>query len=135
MRCVLFFFCKIRRPTRSTRTDPLCPATTRFRSKKADGRRAEVYASSVIVAPADRVWARIRDFNGLPAWHPLIAESRIEAAAPADQVGCVRAFRLKDGGFIREKLLALSDYDFRSDERRVGKECVRTCRSRWSLFH
>lgn len=73
---------------------------------------AEVYASSVIVAPADRVWARIRDFNGLPAWHPLIAESRIEAAAPADQVGCVRAFRLKDGGFIREKLLALSDYDF-----------------------
>src|SRR3546814_18822601 len=30
----------------------------------------------------------------------------------ADQVGCVRAFRLKDGGFIREQLLALSDYDF-----------------------
>jgi hypothetical protein len=73
---------------------------------------AEVYASSVIAAPADQVWARIRDFNGLPDWHPLIAESRIEAAAPADQVGCVRAFRLKDGGFIREKLLALSDYDF-----------------------
>ena len=72
----------------------------------------EVYASSVIAAPANRVWARIRDFNGLPDWHPLIAESRIEAAAPADQVGCVRAFRLKDGGFIREKLLALSDYDF-----------------------
>jgi hypothetical protein len=73
---------------------------------------AEVYASSVIAAPAERVWARIRDFNGLPGWHPLIAESRIEAAAPADQVGCVRAFRLKDGGFIRERLLALSDYDF-----------------------
>lgn len=73
---------------------------------------AEVYASSVIAAPAGRVWASIRDFNGLPSWHPLIAESRIEAAAPADQVGCVRAFRLKDGGFIREKLLALSDYDF-----------------------
>jgi len=73
---------------------------------------AEVYTSSVIAAPADRIWGRIRDFNGLPAWHPLIAESRIEAGAPADQVGCVRAFRLKDGGFIREKLLALSDYDF-----------------------
>jgi hypothetical protein len=72
----------------------------------------EVYVSSVIAGPADRVWARIRDFNGLPSWHPLIAESRIEAGAPADQVGCVRAFRLKDGGFIREKLLALSDYDF-----------------------
>jgi uncharacterized protein YndB with AHSA1/START domain len=71
----------------------------------------EVYTSSVIDAPADRVWAAIRDFNGLPDWHPAIAESRIEAGAPADQVGCVRAFRLKDGGFIREKLLALSDYD------------------------
>src|SRR3546814_18514013 len=23
----------------------------------------------------------------------------------------------------------------RSDERRVGKECVRTCRSRWSPYH
>src|SRR3546814_13708284 len=23
----------------------------------------------------------------------------------------------------------------RSEERRVGKECVRTCRSRWSPFH
>lgn len=73
---------------------------------------AEVYTSSVIGAPADQVWAAVRDFNGLPDWHPLIAESRIESAAPADQVGCVRAFRLKDGGFIREQLLALSDYDF-----------------------
>src|SRR3546814_15223283 len=25
--------------------------------------------------------------------------------------------------------------DIRSEERRVGKECVRTCRSRWSPFH
>src|SRR3546814_16186831 len=24
---------------------------------------------------------------------------------------------------------------FRSEERRVGKECVRTCRSRWSPYH
>ncbi|TQV78548.1 SRPBCC family protein [Denitrobaculum tricleocarpae] len=73
---------------------------------------AEVYTSSIINAPAERVWARIRDFNALPAWHPLIAESRIEGGAPSDQVGCVRDFRLKDGGRIREKLLALSDYEF-----------------------
>src|SRR3546814_16490822 len=25
--------------------------------------------------------------------------------------------------------------DFRSEERRVGKECVSTCRSRWSTYH
>lgn len=73
---------------------------------------AEVYTSSIINAPAERVWARIRDFNALPAWHPLIAESRIEGGAPSDQVGCVRDFRLRDGGRIREKLLGLSDYEF-----------------------
>ena len=73
---------------------------------------ALVYASSVIAAPAARIWETIRDFNGLPNWHPAIAERRIESGAPADQVGCIRAFRLRDGGFIRERLLALSDYDF-----------------------
>src|SRR3546814_19300823 len=26
-------------------------------------------------------------------------------------------------------------FDTRSEERRVGKECVRTCRSRWSQHH
>src|SRR3546814_3549024 len=26
-------------------------------------------------------------------------------------------------------------YDIRSEERRVGKECVSTCRSRWSPYH
>ena len=72
----------------------------------------KVYASSVIDAPADSVWARIRDFNGLPAWTPFVAESRIEGGQPADKIGCVRNFRLKDGGMIREQLLTLSDYDY-----------------------
>jgi hypothetical protein len=73
---------------------------------------AKVFVSTVMAAPVGRVWAVIRDFNGLPAWTPFAAESRIEQNAPADQVGCVRNFRLKDGGRIRERLLALSDYDF-----------------------
>jgi hypothetical protein len=71
-----------------------------------------VYTSSVIDAAAEAVWAHIRDFNGLPKWHPLIADSRIEGNWPADRVGCIRNFRLKDGGAIREQLLTLSDYDF-----------------------
>ncbi len=71
-----------------------------------------LYVSSVIDANADSVWARIRDFNGLPQWHPLIADSRIENQQPADRVGCVRNFHTRDGGRIREKLLALSDYDY-----------------------
>lgn len=72
----------------------------------------KVYTSSVIDAPADAVWRVIRDFNGLPNWHPAIADSRIEQGLPADQVGCVRNFRTRDGGTIREQLLALSDYDY-----------------------
>jgi Polyketide cyclase / dehydrase and lipid transport len=72
----------------------------------------KVYASSVIDASADTVWARIRDFNALPAWHPAIADSRIENNEPSDRVGCVRHFHTRDGGLIRERLLALSDYDF-----------------------
>jgi hypothetical protein len=71
-----------------------------------------VYTSTVIDAPAEAVWTRIRDFNALPDWTPFVAESRIESGLPSDRVGCIRNFRLKDGGRIREQLLALSDYDF-----------------------
>jgi hypothetical protein len=72
----------------------------------------KVFTSSVIDAPADRVWAVVRDFNALPAWHPAIADSRIEGNQPSDKVGCIRNFNLKSGGNIREQLLALSDYDY-----------------------
>jgi hypothetical protein len=72
----------------------------------------KVYRSTVLDAPADRVWRDLRDFNGIANWHPLIESSRIEKGHPADKVGCVRSFQLKDGARIREKLLSLSDYDF-----------------------
>ena len=72
---------------------------------------ARVYVSSVINASAARVWARVRDFNGLPNWHPAIAESRIENGEPADKVGCIRSFSLRNGDRLREQLLGLSDYD------------------------
>ena len=71
-----------------------------------------LYISSVIDASADTVWSRIRDFNALPQWHPLIADSRIENNEASDRVGCIRHFHTRDGDMIREKLLALSDYDF-----------------------
>src|SRR3546814_14733220 len=32
-------------------------------------------------------------------------------------------------------LKLIPGYDKRSEERRVGKECVSTCRSRWSPYH
>jgi uncharacterized protein YndB with AHSA1/START domain len=70
-----------------------------------------VYVSSVIDAPAAKVWDRVRDFNGLPRWHPRIRDSRIENGEPADRVGCVRDFHLQNGDRLRERLLGLSDYD------------------------
>ena len=72
---------------------------------------ARVYTSSVINASAGRVWARVRDFNGLSNWHPAIAESRIENGEPADKVGCIRNFSLRNGDRLREQLLGLSDFD------------------------
>lgn len=70
-----------------------------------------IYASSVIDAPAAKVWEKVRDFNALPRWHPRIRESRIENGEPSDKIGCVRDFRLQNGDRLREKLLGLSDYD------------------------
>ncbi len=77
------------------------------------------YASTVIDASADAVWAKIRDFNGMPDWYPeVIATSEIEDGKAGDQVGAVRSFTLGDGTHLREKLLAHSDekrsytYDF-----------------------
>jgi hypothetical protein len=70
---------------------------------------ARAHASSVINAPIDEVWARIRDFNALPDWHPGVAKSEIEGSVPSDQVGCVRVLTLGDGGVIRERLLEMSD--------------------------
>ncbi len=73
---------------------------------------ATVTVSSLINAPASEVWALIRDFNALPAWHPRMTESHIEDGLRSDQVGCIRNFAIVSGARIREKLLALSDRDF-----------------------
>lgn len=73
--------------------------------------KAKALATSVINAPIEKVWATIRDFNALPAWHPAIADSQIENGEASDKVGCIRNFNLKDGGNIREQLLTLSDID------------------------
>ena len=72
---------------------------------------AKVYVSGLINLPVDRVWALARDFNGHAQWHPLIAESHIEDGLPSDRVGCVRNFKLSDGGHLRERLLSFSDLD------------------------
>lgn len=73
---------------------------------------AKAYASAVIDAPIETVWKVVRDFNGLPGWHPAIASSEIEEGRSGAEIGCVRSFYLKDGAHVREQLLALTDSDY-----------------------
>src|SRR3546814_20980448 len=47
---------------------------------------------------------------------------------------CDRVIRVQ-GPVMIEKCVAKLLPELRSEERRVGKECVRTCTSRWSTYH
>ncbi len=69
----------------------------------------KVRRATVIDAPIAEVWRFLRDFNAHQAWHPAVAESRIEGGLAPDQVGAVRRFRLQDGATLREQLLSLDD--------------------------
>src|SRR3546814_10957208 len=101
----------IRRPPRSTRTDSLFPYTTLFRSGAAQAVR--------IALGADRQDDR---FGGDGV-----------ALRGLDAKGALRAGDLDHLGIIDDPDLV--DRAVRSEERRVGKECVSTCRSRWSPYH
>lgn len=72
----------------------------------------KAYASTIIAVPVDQVWTRVRDFNGLPSWHPAATDSHIETGFNNGELGCVRNFALTDGsGRIRETLLSISNIE------------------------
>src|SRR3546814_2061081 len=52
--------------------------------------------------------------------------------------GCNRRYNICSDdvarGPVAERIAKL-EFTIRSEERRVGKECVRKCRSRWSPYH
>jgi uncharacterized protein YndB with AHSA1/START domain len=70
---------------------------------------ARAYASAIIEAPVEAVWAAIRDFGGLASWHPALSHSAMEDGRDADAVGSIRALALQGGGAARERLLMLDD--------------------------
>ena len=70
---------------------------------------ARIFVSSIIDAPADTVWGAIRDFNGVPSWHPAVGGQRDRGGRPSSEVACVRARTLGDGAKVVETLLELSD--------------------------
>jgi len=70
----------------------------------------KVMRSVVIDAPIDKVWATIRDFDGLASWNPGVAVATLECGH-STSVGAIRKLDLADGGVIRETLLAHSDIE------------------------
>jgi mxaD protein len=65
----------------------------------------EATQSITIKASPDKVWAAVKDFDGLGTWHPAVAKDVI-VAGKNNEVGAERLLTLGDGGTIREKLLA-----------------------------
>src|SRR3546814_15371491 len=65
-------------------------------------------------------------------------------AATAIARGDLRTLSAEQAARVKDKMAAIvadhapgtgATLAFRSEERRVGKECVSTCRSRWSPYH
>src|SRR3546814_21020188 len=147
---ITLFFLMIRRPPRSTRTDTLFPYTTLFRSK-IDVRQGRPWGGSPAVAAprcgrtCDRgAMSNLSSSHQNPCCrcnHYLAGLDR-----PLDPPRCrhekhaalVRILRR-----FRRVLCAYLDagpryhrfHHPRSEERRVGKESVRTCSSRLSPHH
>lgn len=68
-----------------------------------------VYFSGVVEASADEAWNVIRQFDGLPLWHPLVKKAVIEDAISPQEIGAIRRQDLSDGSQVAEKLVAIDE--------------------------
>src|SRR3546814_12519473 len=120
----------IRRPPRSTRTDTLCPYTTLFRSDQ-----------TVTLALSLRGYALLfSDSLYIATYLNSIKMAAVTTLCCA-LIGYPIAYYIaRSHPSVRNLLLLGVILPFwtsllRSEERRVGKECVSPCRSRWSPYH
>src|SRR3546814_20419602 len=113
----------IRRPPRSKRTDTLFPYTTRFRSADENG---SAYKLLTVVPSVLGPTINASNLSIFPV--PVRASTR---GITLD--GFLAAFaRTQNLPFHSTTSDLLLDTAIRSQERRLGKECVSPCRSRWS---
>src|SRR3546814_19937006 len=108
----------IRRPPRSTRTDTLFPYATLFRSRPE--LRARMYGLARFIATPEVSKHRI--FSWLAGG--TLASGSVYSITRDDDTSF---------GILHSRFHAL--WSLRSEERRVGKECVSTCRSRGYPYH
>ncbi|MDO8962030.1 MAG: SRPBCC family protein [Methylophilus sp.] len=69
----------------------------------------KVEKTIVIKAAPAKVWAVVKDFGNMHAWHPAIASTKLEKKG--DET--FRTLTLKDGGTIYEKLRTADDADMK----------------------
>src|SRR3546814_11425650 len=105
-----------RRPPISKRTDTLFPYTTLFRSYRKGEMDFREYFRIGLGAFG-------RQFN--------LAVCNCVATALQDKHDIVGGATARAG----QHHFHGAGRTIRSEERRVGKECVRTCRSRWTPYH
>src|SRR3546814_11395096 len=113
----------IRRPPRSTRTDTLFPYTTLFRSVPG-----LTFNPSDPASIANYIAANAATVGG---FHNLI----VAGAQGCNPVFGGDPFNQNNPACFNNQYVTGNPYTTRSEERRVGKECVSTCRSRWSPYH
>lgn len=70
---------------------------------------SRAYASTVIPAPVEPVWAFARDFGNLAEWIPIIASCTLLDGATGSTVGGVRHLVTDEGEHIKERLLQLDE--------------------------
>src|SRR3546814_17690075 len=120
----------IRLPPRSTRTDTLFPYTTLFRSDFAaftGRRRAEHVTCRLVVRRVKRLQPLASDGT---EQGELFATYRHHGFITNSTLSTVEADERHRDHAVIEQVIAE-----RSEERRVGKGGVSTCRSRWSPCH
>src|SRR3546814_17126653 len=118
----------IRRPPISTRTDTLFPYTTLFRSPyDPDGPIGSRPQNTLGITGT-----RIPEKIGIVMKLRIVADALYGPVAEWKRI-VLTAHR---SGKLRDELAGIVEHSQdRSEERRVGKECVSTCRSRWLADH
>jgi carbon monoxide dehydrogenase subunit G len=69
----------------------------------------KVEKTIVIKAAPAKVWAIVKDFGNMHAWHPAIASTKLEKKGDETH----RTLTLKSGGEINEKLRSADDKDMK----------------------